>query len=97
MQPGTDPIRQRSLTKGDSIPRSFLKLGLRNRKPQCTWAQCRGGRLYVEAQLDNAFSAYSMGNERNYHGLDYALFYMDVRENAQRRVEAYLAKVRGEG
>jgi hypothetical protein len=56
-----------------------------------TWAQCRGELLYVEAQLDNDFSAYSMGGERNYHGLDYALFYMDVRENAQRRVAAYLA------
>ena len=60
--------------------------------PEHTWAQCRGGLLYVEAQLDNEFSAYSMGEERNYHGLDYALFYMDVRENAQRRVEAYLAR-----
>jgi len=57
-----------------------------------TWAQCRGELLYVEAQLDNELSAYSMGAQRNYHGLDYALFYMDVRENARRRVAAYLAR-----
>jgi carboxymethylenebutenolidase len=60
--------------------------------PEHTWAQCRNGNLIVEAQIDNGFSAYGLGRDRNYHGLDYALFYMDIRENAKRRVAAYLAR-----
>jgi hypothetical protein len=30
------------------------------------------------------------GSEGNYHGLDYALFYMDIRENAMLKVKTYL-------
>ena len=29
-------------------------------------------------------------DEGNWHAYDYALFYMNVRQNAQRRVEAFL-------
>lgn len=57
--------------------------------PKHTWAQCRNGRLFVEPQEDNLFAAYSLG-DRDYHGLDYALFYMDLRENAKHRVLAFM-------
>ena len=30
------------------------------------------------------------GSGGNYHGLDYALFYMDIRENAKLKVNTYL-------
>ncbi len=56
--------------------------------PKQTWAQCQSGLLYVAKQTDKGFSKY--GAMKNYHGLDYALFYMDIRENAIRRVDTYL-------
>ena len=39
-------------------------------------------------QTDQGFSKYVAG--KNYHGLDYALFYMDIRENAIQWVQTYL-------
>ena len=55
-----------------------------------TWAECRNGLLYVADQAGGPFGALSLGN-KNYHGLDYPLFQMDIRENVQARVAAYLA------
>jgi hypothetical protein len=56
--------------------------------PRHTWAQCQSGLLYVAKQTDKGFSRF--GAMKNYHGLDYALFYMDIRENAIQRVKTYL-------
>ena len=56
--------------------------------PNHTWAQCQSGLLYVARQTDRGFSKYALG--KNYHGLDYALFYMDIQENAIQRVRTYL-------
>jgi hypothetical protein len=60
--------------------------------PQLTWAQCRGGTLFVADQSTGpmAFSGASPGRDRNYHGLDYPLFHMDIRANAIERVARYL-------
>jgi hypothetical protein len=55
-----------------------------------TWAECRKGLLTVADQGEGPFSGLDMGG-KNYHGLDYPLFHMDIRENSQARVEAYLA------
>jgi hypothetical protein len=55
--------------------------------PNQTWAQCRSGLLYVAKQSDKRFSRY--GAMKNYHGLDYALFYLDIRQNAILRVKTY--------
>jgi hypothetical protein len=57
-----------------------------------TGAQCRDGRLVVDAQEESPFADYARLGGQNYHGLDYALFYMNVRENTQRRVAAYLSR-----
>lgn len=54
-----------------------------------TWAECRNGLLYVADQAGGPFGELSLGN-KNYHGLDYPLFQMDIRENVQVRVAAYL-------
>ncbi len=54
-----------------------------------TWAECRDGLLFVADQAGNAFGALSF-EAKNYHGLDYPLFHMDVRENARARATAYL-------
>jgi len=57
--------------------------------PDWTWAACRGGVLTVADQSGGPFAKFDMGG-KNYHGLDYALFAMDIRENANVRVMAYL-------
>jgi hypothetical protein len=56
---------------------------------QWTWAACRGGLLTVADQAGSDFGKISIGN-KNYHGLDYPLFAIDIRENAKARVAAYL-------
>ena len=56
-----------------------------------TWAECRNGLLYVADQAGSPFGRLSLGN-KNYHGLDYPLFHMDIRLNAEARVAAYLAR-----
>ncbi|MFT4519682.1 MAG: hypothetical protein ACI9JM_002079 [Halioglobus sp.] len=59
--------------------------------PNFLEAQCAGGKLYVTDQSDTPFGAKgSMGG--SYHGLDYPLFYMDIRENVQLRVDTFLAE-----
>jgi len=54
-----------------------------------TWAECRKGFLTVADQSGTPFGKIDVGGE-NYHGLDYPLFAMDIRENAEARVAAYL-------
>ena len=60
--------------------------------PGQTWAQCENGSLYVESQHGNDFSAMGSGEMDSYHGLDYALFYMNIRNNAQLRAARYLGQ-----
>jgi len=55
-----------------------------------TWAECRGGFLTVADQSNGPFAHMDMGG-KNYHGLDYPLFAMDIRDNAIARVKAYEA------
>ena len=59
-------------------------------RPGQTAAQCRDGTLYVTSQLGNDFDKTGMGNNGGYHGLDYALFYMNIHNNAKLKVETYL-------
>ncbi len=53
-----------------------------------TTAYCRTGFLFVQEQTDGRFGSTTFGN-KNYHGLDYPLFAMDIRENAIARAAAY--------
>jgi hypothetical protein len=57
--------------------------------PGWTWAECRNGFLTVADQSGSDFGKMDMGG-KNYHGLDYPLFAMDIRENAKARVDAYM-------
>ncbi|MDA9258362.1 DUF3089 domain-containing protein [Gammaproteobacteria bacterium] len=52
-------------------------------------AQCKDGALFASDQTGTRFQTFG-GSGGNYHGLDYALFYMDIRENAQLKVSTYL-------
>lgn len=54
-----------------------------------TWAECRDGLLTVADQSGGPFAKMDMGG-KNYHGLDYPLFAMDIRENATTRIQAWL-------
>ena len=54
-----------------------------------TWAECRNGFLIVADQSGTPFAKLDLGRG-NYHGMDYPLFAMDIRENAKARVEAYI-------
>lgn len=55
-----------------------------------TTAECRAGFLMVQDQSSGPLKTGTAG--KNYHGLDYPLFAMDIRENAQVRVAAYLSQ-----
>jgi hypothetical protein len=57
--------------------------------PRHTWAECKDGLLIVADQAGGPFAWGDMGG-KNYHGLDYPLFHMDIRENARVRTAAYL-------
>jgi hypothetical protein len=56
--------------------------------PGLTWAECRDGYLYVRDLADSVFAGLILPG-RNYHGLDYPLFHMDIRQNVDERIEAW--------
>ncbi|MEQ8860949.1 MAG: DUF3089 domain-containing protein [Pseudomonadales bacterium] len=59
-----------------------------------TWAQCRGSVLYIADQSDTAFAFDQPFDDqsRSYHAYDYAMFYMNIRDNAMDRADAWLAR-----
>ena len=59
---------------------------------QYVQAQCKNGILFASDQTGTRFQAFG-GSVGNYHGLDYALFYMDIRENAMLKVKTYLDNI----
>ena len=64
--------------------------------PKMLQAQCKDGALYITDQTGTPFGEQggSFGGG-NYHGLDYPVFHMDIRENAKLRVKAFLEKHAG--
>ncbi len=54
-----------------------------------THAACSEGLLYVGDQKGGPFDGLDLGR-KNYHGLDYPLFHMDIADNAVERTKAYL-------
>ncbi|TNE57247.1 MAG: DUF3089 domain-containing protein [Alphaproteobacteria bacterium] len=57
---------------------------------ELTSARCENGMLFVQDLSEGAFSWATTLPGKNYHGHDYPLFHMDIRENAKLRVAAYL-------
>jgi len=53
-----------------------------------TWAQCKDGTLFVNDNPGEGFSIDAMGT---YHVIDYALFYMNIRNNAKLRSNLFLS------
>ncbi len=77
--------------KGDDVPTGQVFAALAKPIQGHTWAQCKQGSLFVANQEGGDFEAMGSGNLGSYHGLDYALFYMNIRENAILRSQRYLA------
>jgi len=87
---GALPVRiPYNLDFSESNPPAGVRFdGLDAPLPGRTWAQCRNGTLFVADQGDWATGM--AARTGNYHGLDYALFYMNIRENSQLRVDTWL-------
>ncbi len=52
-------------------------------------AKCHGEMLWVDLPSDPNYEAKL--NRKNYHRVDYGLFYLNIRENIKQRIEAYKA------
>jgi hypothetical protein len=74
---------------GKDTPRGTVFAPLEAPMKAYTWAACRNGFLIVADQTGTPFGKLDLGR-KNYHGLDYPLFGMDIRENAKARVAAFL-------
>tara|TARA_Y100000746_G_scaffold121104_1_gene103778 strand:+ start:19 stop:528 length:510 start_codon:yes stop_codon:yes gene_type:complete len=77
---------------GDDGPKGETFGPLEAPLKQYVQAQCKNGLLFASDQTGTRFQAFG-GSEGNYHGLDYALFYMDIRENAILKVKTYLDNI----
>jgi hypothetical protein len=53
-----------------------------------TWAQCKNGTLFASSDPGHGFKADAMGT---YHVIDYALFYMNIHNNAKLRTSRFLS------
>jgi len=77
---------------GDDGPKGETFGPLEAPLKQYVQAQCKNGLLFASDQTGTRFQAFG-GSSGNYHGLDYALFYMDIRENAKLKVRTYLDNI----
>ncbi len=79
---------------GDDGARGVVFEPLSKPIPNLVQAQCRDGVLYISDQADTGFERFagSRGGKGIYHGLDYPIFHMDIRENVQLRVATYLER-----
>lgn len=59
-------------------------------EPAKTWAQCKDGALYVADLSGTPFDT-MMSTGGNYHLFDYHLFWVNIRENALARAQAWMA------
>jgi len=57
-------------------------------------AQCKNGVLFISDQTGTGFDLGAGFGGGNYHGLDYPIFHMDIRENVKLRVATYLQENR---
>jgi len=74
---------------GDDGPTDQIFTPLEAPLKKYVQAQCKEGALFASDQTGTRFQTFS-GSGGNYHGLDYALFYMDIRENAKLKVLTHL-------
>jgi len=89
---GAEPISGRFQIKfwGSDAPSGMKFPPLKAPLKKWTSAECRAGFLFAQDQSKGPFAPAAFGH--NYHGLDYALWAMNIRENANARVAAYLGE-----
>lgn len=80
---------------GDDGPTDQIFTPLEAPLKKYVQAQCKDGALFASDQTGTRFQTFS-GSGGNYHGLDYALFYMDIRENAKLKVSTHLNSLEGQ-
>jgi hypothetical protein len=80
-----------SFGMNDDLPTQQVFDSLAQPIKKHTRAQCKEGTLYVSDQKGSGFEAMGSDDMGSYHGLDYALFYMNIHNNAKRRASRYLA------
>ncbi|MFT6751012.1 MAG: hypothetical protein ACJA2O_001193 [Candidatus Azotimanducaceae bacterium] len=90
--PGGKYILEFGKTEDLATGQKFTHLGAP--RPGQTAAQCRDGTLFVTSQSGNDFDSTDGMGDGSYHGLDYALFYMNIHSNAKLKVETYLMNSR---
>lgn len=54
-----------------------------------TWAQCKESFLYVADQEGTDYEKLGKLPDKSYHGIDFPLFHMNIRENVLVRIESY--------
>jgi len=74
---------------GDDDPKGEIFGPLEAPLKEYVQARCKNGLLFASDQTGTRFQTFT-GSGGSYHGLDYALFYMDIRENAKLKVQIYL-------
>ena len=79
--------------RNEDAPQSEKFERLAEPVPGLTGAQCRDGSLFASTGGDERFNAMGEAMTNSYHGLDYALFYMNIRENAQLRARTFLKQI----
>lgn len=76
-----------AMGKTPDTPTQQVYKALREPSEAQTWAQCRQGTLFVKADQGEELEVDAMGTFHNY---DYALFYMNIRNNAKLRTARFL-------
>ena len=81
---------------GDDSARGTEFETLRSPLSNYVEAQCKNGVLFISDQTGTEFDLGAGFGAGNYHGLDYPIFHMDIRENVKLRVATFLAENRNQ-
>lgn len=76
--------------KADDLAKGQSFASMQAPLPGQTSAVCREGSLFAERQTHEGFASVGSGMLDSYHELDYALFYMNIRNNAIVRTQTWL-------
>lgn len=58
-----------------------------------TWAQCRDSFLYVADQSGSEYEKLGKSPDKFYHGINFPLFHMNIRENVSARIGEYIKSI----
>lgn len=81
--------KQDELPAGKEAHLGAVGKDFRKIQPKYVEARCHGESLWVRLPQDDNFE--SSRDPRNYHIVDYNLFYLDIRKNIAQRLQTYLS------